>query len=424
MRPETELFSSIFFEPNSLELVAPILRSEDFALDEHRALYESMLQLMEQGRPIDAVHVSERLAARGWSPEKSMNVIVRETDGAPMAGQARSYAVLVHEAARKRRLISAMELLQHRASEPGANPDALIEEFQQRIFELQSDRPEMELSPVRQAASDFLNQASAERKHVGELCGLSTGIGGLDVATTGFRDGELWIAGALPGRGKTSLAIQAAIELVSKDIPVLIFSLEMTAKELVRRIVGERLGAWNLRNVRSMSESQWSVAQEYAAEVAQWPLFIDDSASISALDLAARARLGIRQHKARLVIVDYLQLLRGTAKEIRERVGQSANSLRQLAKETGVPVLALSQLRRPGDLNNRPTMIDLKESGDIEAHAHTVLLLYMPTGQDGQPIGEDEIIIGKQRNGPIGSVPVYFDKRTLSFRERMKGSAA
>jgi replicative DNA helicase len=420
MRPETELFSSILTEPGSIDLVAPVLRVEDFLLDEHRAIYQAMLDLIESGQPITPIHIAEKLTIRGWPADRAAQVIAREMDGAPLPGHAKAYAIMVHEAARKRRLIGAMEVLMARAQEPGANPNELIEGFQERIFELQSDKPEMEVSPVREAAISFLEMAHRERTHTDSLGGQPTGIGELDLVTTGIREGELWGVGALPGRGKTSLALQLAMTSVERGDPTLFFSLEMSREELVRRMIGEKFGVWNLRNLQAMAEGTWSQVREYAAEIASWPLFIDDSARLFATDIAARARLGIRQRKAKLVIVDYLQLIRGKEKELRERVGNAANILRALAKETKVPVVMLSQLRRPADINARPTMLDFKESGDIEAHINTALLLYMPVGDDGRFKGEEEIIIGKQRNGPIGSVPVYYDTRSLTFKGRQR----
>jgi replicative DNA helicase len=420
MRPETELFSSLLTEPGSIDLVAPLLRVEDFLLDEHRAIYQAMLDLIENGQPITPIHIAEKLTIHGWPADRASQVISREMDGAPLPGHAKAYAIMVHEAARKRRLVGAMELLMSRAQEPGANPNELIESFQERIFELQSDKPEMEVAPVREAAISFLEMAHGERQFTGSLVGQPTGIDALDLSTTGIRPGELWGVGALPGRGKTSLALQFAKASAERGDPVLFFSLEMAREELVRRLIGEKFGAWHLRNVGSMSDQNWAQVKEYAAEIATWPLFIDDSARLFAIDIAARARLGIRQRKAKLIIIDYLQLIRGKEREIRDRVGNAANVLRALAKETKVPVVVLSQLRRPGDINARPTMLDFKESGDIESHINTGLLVYMPVADDGRFIGEEEILIGKQRNGPIGSVPVYYDTRSLSFKTRTK----
>jgi replicative DNA helicase len=157
-----------------------------------------------------------------------------------------------------------------------------------------------------------------------------------------------------------------------------------------------------------------------AAVVSEWPIYIDDSSTLNVSELVARAKLMIRQYGCQLICVDYLRLVDASVRELRERVGFIADTLRQLAKDTGVPVLALSQLKRPANVNDPPTMIDLKESGDVEAHAHVVLLLYRPL-QDGRFTGEDEIIIGKCREGDVGPVPVTYSAQSLIFRPRLTG---
>jgi replicative DNA helicase len=179
------------------------------------------------------------------------------------------------------------------------------------------------------------------------------------------------------------------------------------------------VSAQKIRNPQFISKDDWSSLARGAAEIADWPVWFDDSGTITIPEMLARARLFISRMKAKLIVVDYLQLVRADAKEIRERVGKVADALRQLAKAERIPVVLLSQLRRPQNVNDAPTMIDLKESGDIEAHAHVVLLLHTPTGQDGRPTGEDTIIIGKNRNGVRGPLPVMFDQRKLRFYPRV-----
>ena len=302
-------------------------------------------------------------------------------------------------------------------AESGVDPEEILCELQVDLWALQADRQESGPVPARDFIQTFLDRAAEERVQVGALAGLSMGLPTLDNMTTGIRPGELVVAGALPGRGKTSFGMQVAATAAGRGVPVLVFSLEMTCVEIVRRVLGTRFGAWTLRTLRDTNEGTWNAIVKHAADVATLPLFVDDTSSLTAAELAARGRAAVRERGIKLIVVDYLQLLRGPEREIRERVGNAANILRQLAKDTQVPVLALSQLRRPGNLNDKPTMLDLKESGDIEAHAHTVLLLYQPL-RDARPSGEDEIIIGKQRNGPLGTVPVVFETRTLTFQPR------
>ncbi len=294
------------------------------------------------------------------------------------------------------------------------------------LVSIQVNNSAIDISPSVDSVREFLDRATVERQSSADLEGLSTGLQELDFMTTGIRAGELWVTGALPGRGKTAFATQVAVTNVTQGHPVLFFSLEMSKHELIRRIVamGSRVGATSVRRLRGISPEKWETVKEYAAEISKWPLYIDDSPSLTPAQLCAKARAAIRRHKIELMVVDYLQLMTGQGKELRERVGFSANALRVLAKSTGVPILLLSQLRRPAGLNDRPSMLELRESGEIEAHANTVLLLYQPIGDDDQPLGQDEIIVGKQRNGPLTSIPVVFDKFSLKFMARDRNGDA
>jgi len=204
-------------------------------------------------------------------------------------------------------------------------------------------------------------------------------------------------------------------------VPSCAFSLEMQEIELGKRILAARssFSATQLRNPQGIRKEQWSALASSAADVAEWPIFIDDSPSLIVSELLAKARLYIRRHKVRVFIVDYLRLIEAPGRELRERVGFVANSLRQLAKSEKVSVVLLSQLRRPqGGANDYPTMLDLKESGDIEAHSHVVLLPFLPTENGAAEPEKQLLVIGKNRNGATGSLPVFFDEKRLQFRER------
>jgi len=253
------------------------------------------------------------------------------------------------------------------------------------------------------------------------LIGLPTGISELDQATTGVRPGELWVIGAMSGRGKTALGAQIALANGSKGNPVVFFSLEMTRDELGDRFLCNEstVSAARIRNPSFIDNDEWRELAECAGRLAEWPLFIDDSPSLTIQALLARARLCIRRFGCRLVIVDYLRLIKAPGRELREQVGNATDALRQLAKSEQVGVVALSQLARPRDrnINARPTMLGLKESGDIEAHAHVILLIHMPA-KKGEPSGDDQIIIGKNRHGPMGAIDVTSSKERLKFLPR------
>jgi replicative DNA helicase len=416
--PEVTLLTSLFLWPDGILEVAGMVRPEDFRGDDSRRMYRAMLALSERGIPIDTISVVTELKTLNVAEDQACDMVDRGTDGCPLPKHAKRYAALILEDSKKRRMSAVMESSRLRA-EQGDDPAEIMRDTMGAILDLQDDRPEKAILPVSSFALDVLNEAAAQRSGDEKELGIQTGIGGLDLTTHGICKSEFWVIGAMPGRGKTALATQIAMHACTNGMPVLFFSLEMTAGQLFRRILGMEFGASMVRNPRALSAERWTDLTEHAGQLSGLPLYVEDSASLTASDVSLKARLAIRQHGIRLIIVDYLQLLQGTGKELRERVSNAANTLRQLAKDTGVPVICLSQLRRPGNLNDVPSMIDLKESGDIEAHANTVVLIYMPQGgEDRQPTGEDELIVGKQRNGPIGSVPVVFDKRCLMFRER------
>jgi replicative DNA helicase len=254
----------------------------------------------------------------------------------------------------------------------------------------------------------------------GGLVGLSTGLDPLDLITGGLRKGELVVVGALPSAGKTALACQIITANAEARNAVGVFSLEMSRWDLGKRFLFAvtDVSASKIRHPGHIKKEEWPMLATGGAEIAEWPVWFDDSGTISVPELLARARLFITRMKAKLIVVDYLQLVRAEARDIRERVGMVADALRQLAKAERIPVVLLSQLRRPQNVNDAPTIIDLKESGDIEAHAHLVLLLHAPTASDGKPTGEDTIIVAKNRNGAKGPVPVAFSPHKLRFYPR------
>jgi replicative DNA helicase len=255
-----------------------------------------------------------------------------------------------------------------------------------------------------------------------ELIGLPTSIEALDLATTGIRSGELWLVAGRTGDGKTALALQIAATNCRSGIPTGFFSIEMSKDDLLQRLWSHegRIPFQSIRNPRGIAPEMRAHIKRAMAEVGMWPLFVVEDGSLSIQRLTTKARLMIRQEKIRLLIIDYVQLVSAPAKDERERLTKISNQLRALAKETGVPIVAISQLNRPrdGNQNARPNKFSLKESGNLENDAHVILLTYRPVDEYGQPTGEDELIIAKQRHGPVSNERVFFEPKTLTFYER------
>jgi replicative DNA helicase len=256
----------------------------------------------------------------------------------------------------------------------------------------------------------------------GDLIGLTTSLDCLDLATTGIRKGELWLVGGRTGDGKTALSLQIAAANCRKEIPVGMFSIEMAKGDLLQRLWSHegKIPFQYIRYPRRLEPDTRKRIQRAMGDVGQWPFFVVEDSSLSIHKLLAKARLLIRQEKVQLLIVDYVQLLSAPARDEKERLTKVSNALRALAKDTGVPVVAISQLSRPkdGSLNARPNKFHLKESGSQENDSHVIVLTYRPVDEFGQPTGEDELIIPKQRHGPVSNERVYFDPKTLTFHER------
>lgn len=388
-----------------------IVQPEDFQDSDKATLYRAMLTLAGLGRPIDCANCFWALEEMKVKPEDANRIVAEAFDGAPIRGKIPRYAQMVKEKSRSKRVSKTIELAGVRLAE-GENvrwvKNELLADIQQSESDEKSDedcRLADSIGPVLQAISDRMAGDTSR-------LGLQMGIHALDNLTTGINREEFWVVGGLPGRGKTAIALQTAVEIAGNGFPVYYISLEMSRFAVMRRLLKMKFGSAAIEN----PGKQFDQLRAYEQDIRSIPLYVNDASSMEIDDLCTRARMRIARSGIRLVIVDYLQLIRCEGRDRRERVGEAADRLRRLAKDTGVPVMALSQLRRPANLNDRPTMVDLKESGDIEAHAHVVLLLYMPDRDEHR--GEDEIIIGKQREGPTGKVDVRFIGSKGQFYER------
>lgn len=419
---ENSLITALFYNDPSggtaTDETTGLVDAEDFHDAGCRSVFSAALMLRSKGLPVDLSGTLEEMVKGGLGHSEALAWLVDSTAGSPVDSQGfiARYCAKIKEAARARQLTISIGLAGERL-ESGHSIEQvkteLVSEIE-RIEEeksLSSDRPIGDVvMPTLTAMADRIMGDDSKR-------GMQTGISYLDTATKGLKPGELWIVGAMPGRGKTAFALQVAMNMVNDGYPVYFASMEMSSSAILQRLLKMKFGS---RMVENPTPEEWRQIIEYGAEIKALPLNINESSSLGASEIAQHARVQIARNKVRLIIVDYLQIVRGPGRDRRERTGDAANILRSLAKDSGVPVLALSQLRRPDSLNDRPSMIELKESGDLEAHAHVVALLHIPINEDGTFTGEEEIIIGKNREGPTGSVPVWFDKSKVQFRERTK----
>lgn len=393
-----------------------LVDADDFHDEGCRAVFRAAVVLRSKALPVDRSSVLEEMLLAGLKHDQALPWLVDSTNGSPVAsaGFVARYCGKIKHEARSRQLRKSIGMAAERLLSGGAIGDVKTE-LVSDIERIEEERSLSQNRHIGDAVMGTMNALADRLSGDDSKLGMQTGIASLDESTGGLNPGELWICGAMPGRGKTAFALQVAMNLVGSGYPVFFVSMEMSANALVRRLLKMHFGAHVAENP---TPAQWTQMLEYAAELKTLPLFLNESAALEASEIAQHVRVEIARHKIRLVVVDYLQIVRGPGRDRRERTGDAANVLRSLAKDSGVPVLALSQLRRPDSLNDRPSMIELKESGDLEAHANVVLLMHMPINEEGGFLGEEEIIIGKQREGPTGSIPVWFDRSRVQFRER------
>ncbi len=420
---ESTILGTILLDNPKLYDVQTKLQPEHFSTAAHRRIFSAILTLSEIGRSFEMAELGNHLQRSGDLDKVGGISYLSELIDSAIAGRDLApFTETVLDAAKRRHLRALCEAVAGQTGEPSHSTDDCLSRLEDTVLRLRTSGAGESATSIRDIVPEVLNEMESIRRMPTEAIGLTTGILSLDRATTGIRNDEYWVLGALPSRGKTVLGIQIAAANAKAGVPTLFFSHEMTRRQLVRRILPAESGVSSskIRDPRYATAQELSLVQETAGEIAQWPLWIADPDQLTARELVAIARLYIRRYGVKLIVVDYLQLIEAPGRELRERVGAASNALRAIPKTEGVPVVALSQLARPKDRNenSRPVMTDLKESGSIEAHAHVVLLLYRPKNEEGEWTGEDEVIIAKQREGLVGYERVHLDGQKLQFMER------
>jgi replicative DNA helicase len=389
---------------------------EDFFLQAHRMTYSALAEMGEAGEGMNITTLAGKLGDRKQLATVGGEAYLADLITGVVHDQKSlaSYVKRVRNFSDLRRVIAACQATISQATDHGARAHECLGLLHDHVLQIQAGSTDL---PTQQIASpNDYTEWEALSNGSQALLGLTTGISCLDSNTTGIRQEEFWIVGGRTGDGKTSLALQIAAANCSDGVPVLIFSLEMSREELAHRLWAQEssVAFWKIRNPMHIGKEDKERVRRTSEEISRWPLWINDAGSLTIQKLCSLARIAIRQHKVRLICVDYVQLISCPARDERERITKVSNALRLLAKTTGVPVLAVSQLSRPrdGNQNTRPNRFSLKESGSLENDAHVILLTYRPTSQLDQPTGEDELIIAKQRHGPVGIETVYFKPET------------
>jgi replicative DNA helicase len=423
MNAERSVLGAILLDLKAYDEAAALgLTAGEMSCDSHRRIYSAMQTLAENGRPIDLVTLPAELDRRKeLEAVGDYGYISGLLDGVPDRPSIRHYVKIVRERAAQRKLVHACNTTMAAVGD-GCSSQEAIEGLGEKILQIQTGSDEAPAQRVVSFTDHVYNEWLKLADGSGDLIGLTTSLDCLDLATTGIRKGELWLVGGRTGDGKTALALQIAAANCRHEIPVAMFSIEMAEGDLLQRLWSNKgkIPFQCIRYPRRLDSEMRERIKRAMFDVAQWPLFVVEDGSLSIQKLLAKARLLVRQEKVQLLIIDYVQLISAPARDEKERLTRVSNALRALAKDTGVPVVAISQLSRPkdGSLNARPNKFHLKESGSQESDSHVIILTYRPVDEFGTPTGEDELIIAKQRHGPVSNERVCFDSKTLTFHER------
>jgi replicative DNA helicase len=417
---ERSLLGGLMLDQRAWDQVADAVRAEDFYRADHRLIFTTIGTLVERGQPPDAVTVSEHLERLGELPAAGgLDYIARIVEETPSAANVRAYANIVREHAMARELIQiGGDIATSVHNSEGRTVGELVDLAEQRVFEIaeRGQRRGAGFVPIKQVLSKSIDQLD-KLSHAGaDITGVSTGFTEMDSLTAGLQRGDLVIVAGRPSMGKTTLSINIAENAaIGKQIPVAIFSMEMSAEQLTFRMIGSigRVNQSSLRRGR-LTDEDWSRIDSAVTMMSSAPIHIDDSSSLTPTEVRARARRLKREHGLGLIVIDYLQLMQvvGTVENRATEISEISRSLKALAKELDVPVIAISQLNRSVEqrTDKRPVMSDLRESGALEQDADLIVFIYREEVYEKETPrkGIADIIIGKQRNGPTGEFRLTF----------------
>ena len=420
---EESVLGSLLIDPEALFRVASFLKPEDFYLRKNGWIYEAILTLHERRLPIDFVTLCTELEAREQLEEVGGAAYITQlVNTVPSAINVEAYGHLVEHTAVRRRLIGAAGDIVQLAYREEQVIEEVIDRSEQALFSISQRRLTRELTPIQDVVRSYYDRIEYLHAHRGEPLGILTGFTDLDRLLGGLQRSDLIIVAARPGVGKTSLCLSFARHAARSGKHVALFSLEMSAEQLVQRIVSAETGidAQRLR-LAELQENEWPLFVQATGVISELPVFIDDTPSLSALQLRTKARRIHAEYGLDLIVVDYLQLMTGDVRvENRvQEVSYISRMLKGLARELDTPVVAASQLSRAVEqrADKRPVLSDLRESGSLEQDADVVMFIYREEMYQPQTEKQHiaDVIVSKHRNGPTGAVQLFFRQQLAQF---------
>lgn len=422
---EKSLLGAVLIDEETLADISEHVTTKDFYEKRHGIIYGGMMRLYEKHKPVDLLTLTDELKRK-----KELDVIggsaylTELTNYVPTSAHAEAYAELVAQKAVRRRLIKASGEISELGYNEETTTQELLEKAEAELFSVSDQSLKQDLVSIETILTESFDRMEELHRNKGALRGVRTGYRDLDTMTAGLQRSDLIILAARPAMGKTTLVTNLAynVATVAKQ-PVLFFSLEMSKEQLVDRMLADASGVdgWNIRT-GNLSDDDFSKLSEAMGEMAEAPIFIDDTPGMTVLEMRTKARRAMHEQPLGLIIIDYLQLMQGSGRDGGNRVqevSEISRGLKLIARELNVPVIALSQLSRSVESRSPqiPQLADLRESGSIEQDADIVMFIYREAYYSPETERENitDLIIAKHRNGPTGKVELYFDPKRLRF---------
>ena len=427
---EQSVIGSMLMDRDAIIAASEIVVADDFYQRQYGIMFDTMVELFNEGKPVDLVTLQDRLKEKDVPPEVCSLDFVRDILATvPTSANVRSFATIVHEKAVLRRLIKINEEIANNCYSGKDSLEVILADTEKQIFNLLESRASGDFVPIRQVALNVLDKIEQATRSKSTVTGLPTGFIDLDYRMSGLQPSDLILIAARPSMGKTAFVLNLAQYMcVRNHVPTAIFSLEMSKDQLVNRILSmeSKVDSQSMRT-GTLQPADWEKLIESAGVISTAPLIIDDTPGISITELRSKCRKYKLENDLGLVIIDYLQLMTGGSRKQESRqqeISEISRSLKALAREINAPVIALSQLSRACETrpDHRPMLSDLRESGAIEQDADVVMFLYRDDyyNKDTDKKNISEVIIAKQRNGPIGTVELVWLPNYTKFANKEK----